>query len=140
MGITAENLAKKFEISREAQDSYSVLSHQRAAAARASGRFAEEIVPVVVKGRKGNIEIVDDEHIRPNATKEGLANLNPVFDSQGTITAGNASGINDGAAALLLASEKQVTDSERAPIARIVSWAVTGVDPAYMGIGPVPAI
>jgi acetyl-CoA C-acetyltransferase len=140
MGITAENLAKRYGISRAEQDEFALVSHQRAAQARASGRFREEIAAVEVKGRKGVVEVVDDEHIRPDTSLDSLAKLRPVFTEGGTVTAGNASGINDGAAALVLASESAVFDKSLKPLAKIVSYGVAGVDPAYMGIGPVPAI
>lgn len=140
MGITAENLAKQYRISREAQDEFALLSHQRAATARQSGRFAEEIVPVHVQGRKGETVVAEDEHIRPDTTLEALGRLKPAFDREGSVTAGNASGINDGAGAFVLASEEAVVQHGWKPLARIVSYGVSGVDPAYMGIGPVPAI
>lgn len=140
MGITAEHLAEKYEISRDEQDAFAVLSHQRATAARDSGRFAREIAPVTVKGRKGDTVVSEDEHIRPNATMEGLSKLKPAFAKDGSVTAGNASGINDGAAALVIASSDATRRQGLKPLARIVSYAVVGVDPAYMGIGPVPAI
>lgn len=140
MGITAENLAKRYNISREAQDEFALLSHQRAAAARASGRLAKEIAPVTVKGRKGEAVIRDDEHIRPDTSLEGLARLRPAFDREGTVSAGNASGINDGAGSVVIASDTAVQKNGWEPIARIVSYGVAGVDPAYMGIGPVPAV
>lgn len=140
MGITAENLAKQYEIAREAQDEFALLSHQRAAAARESGRFAKEITPVTVKGRKGDTVIEHDEHIRPDTSMESLAKLRPAFDREGTVSAGNSSGINDGAGALVVASGEAVRQHGYHPMARIVSYGVAGVDPAYMGIGPVPAI
>jgi acetyl-CoA C-acetyltransferase len=140
MGITAENLAKRYNISREAQDEFALLSHQRAAAARANGRFAKEIVPVTLAGKRGETVVDADEHIRPDTTLEGLARLKPAFDREGTVTAGNASGINDGAAAVVIASEEAVQANGWKPAARIVGYGVSGVDPAYMGIGPVPAI
>lgn len=140
MGMTAEKLADQYTISREEQDAFSVLSNERAAAARVSGKFAEEIVPVTVKTRKGDIEIAIDEHIKEDASVEGLAKLRPAFKKDGTVTAGNASGINDGAASVVVASEKFVQEQGLKPVARIVSWGVAGVDPTVMGIGPVPAI
>lgn len=140
MGITAENLAKKYSISREEQDEFALLSHQRAAAARVSGRFAKEIAPVIIKGRKGDTVIEHDEHIRPDTSMESLAKLKPAFDRAGTVSAGNASGINDGSGAVLIASGEAVAQHGYSPIARVVSYGVAGVDPAYMGIGPVPAI
>lgn len=140
MGITAENLAEKYHISREEQDAFPVLSHERASAARSAGRLAEEIAPVTVKGRKGDTVVGEDEHIRPGTTMESLAKLKPAFKKDGSVTAGNASGINDGAAALVLASGDAVKVNGLKPLARVVSYGVVGVDPAYMGIGPVPAI
>ncbi|RNB86515.1 acetyl-CoA C-acetyltransferase [Brevibacillus nitrificans] len=140
MGITAENLAVKYSISREEQDQFSLKSHEKAFAARASGRFAEEIVPIKLKGRRGEeILFAQDEHIREGATLEGFAKLKPAFQKDGTVTPGNASGINDGAAAVLLASTEYVKEHQLQPLAKIVSWGVAGVDPSIMGIGPVPA-
>lgn len=135
MGITAENLAEKYNITREEQDEYAKLSHERAEAAR--DKFAEEIVPVEIKTRKGTVLFERDEHIKPDTTLETLAKLKPAFLKDGTVTAGNASGINDGAASLVIASEDALGD--RKPLARIVSWGVAGVEPSIMGIGPVPA-
>ncbi|GGC99018.1 acetyl-CoA acetyltransferase [Thalassobacillus devorans] len=140
MGVTAENLSEKYEISREEQDAYAVESHKRAAEARNSGKFEEEIVPVEVKTRKGTTVVDTDEHIREDTTPEGLAKLKPAFKKDGTVTGGNASGINDGAGAVVLAGETFVEEKNLSPLAKIVSWGVAGVDPAYMGIGPVPAI
>lgn len=139
MGMTAENLAVKYDISREEQDAFAVKSQEKAIQARDSGRFAEEIVPVTIKGRKGDVIFDTDEHIREGATVEGLAKLKPAFKKDGTVTPGNASGINDGAAAVLLASEAYVKEHNLKPLAKIVSWGVAGVDPSIMGIGPVPA-
>jgi len=139
MGMTAENLAMEYGITREAQDAFAVESHRRATAARASGRFAQEIVPVAITGRKGTVVVADDEHIRPDTTLSSLAKLRPAFQKDGTVTAGNASGINDGAAAVVLASAAMV-NAGLVPLARIVSYAVAGVPPRIMGIGPVPAI
>lgn len=140
MGITAENLANKYGISREQQDEFALLSQKRAIAAQADGKFEQEIVPVSVKGPKGEVTVDTDEHIRKNVTLSDLARLKPVFDKSGTVTAGNASGINDGAGALVLASRREVYRNERKAIAKIISFAVAGVDPAYMGLGPVPAV
>jgi acetyl-CoA acyltransferase 2 len=140
MGITAENLAKKYDLSREEQDEFALLSHSRAATARDNGRFQMEIAPVTVQSRKGEQEITRDEHIREDASVSSLAKLRPAFASDGTVTAGNASGINDGAAAIVLASDTAVKQHEWKPLAKIVGYGVAGVDPAYMGIGPVPAI
>ncbi|PEZ09243.1 acetyl-CoA C-acyltransferase [Bacillus sp. AFS018417] len=140
MGMTAENLAEKYSISREEQDQFSVESQEKAIAARDSGRFAEEIVPIKLKGRKGKEVVFDtDEHIREGASVEGLAKLKPAFKKDGTVTPGNASGINDGAAAVLVASEEYVSEHNLKPLAKIVTWGVAGVDPSIMGIGPVPA-
>ena len=140
MGMTAEKLSEIHGISREEQDEFAVLSNHRAAAARESGRFAEEIVGVEVKTRKGTNTISQDEHIKPDASTGTLARLRPSFKKDGTVTAGNASGINDGAASVVIAGEDAVNKHNLQPTARIVSYAVTGVDPTIMGIGPVPAI
>ena len=140
MGMTAEKLAEQYSISREEQDEFALLSHARAVAAREAGKFKEEIVPVTVETRKGEIVIDTDEHIKDGGTLESLAKLRPAFKKDGTVTAANASGINDGAASVVVASEQFVQDNGLKPIARIVSWGVAGVDPTAMGIGPVPAI
>ncbi|ARI75623.1 acetyl-CoA C-acetyltransferase [Halobacillus mangrovi] len=140
MGVTGENLAEKYEISRESQDEFATLSHQRAADARESGRFDDEIAPVEVKTRKGTTVVDQDEHIRPDTNPGGLAKLKPAFKKDGTVTGGNASGINDGAGAVVVASENFVKAHNKQPLAKIVSWSVAGVDPNVMGIGPVPAI
>ncbi|WP_059105566.1 thiolase family protein [Shouchella shacheensis] len=140
MGITAENLATKYSISREEQDEYAYESHRRAAEARREGKFAEEIAPVAVPSRKGTTLIDTDEHINEETTVEKLATLKPAFQKDGTVTGGNASGINDGAGAVVLAGETFVQENHVQPLAKIVSWGVAGVDPSYMGIGPVPAI
>lgn len=139
MGMTAENLAVKYDISREEQDAFAVVSQERAVQARDNGRFKEEIAPVTIKGRKGEVVFDTDEYIRDGATIEGLAKLKPAFKKDGTVTPGNASGINDGAAAVLLASEAYVNEHNLKPLAKIVAWGVAGVDPSIMGIGPVPA-
>ncbi|MBU8908923.1 thiolase family protein [Desertibacillus haloalkaliphilus] len=140
MGVTAENLAEKFNISREEQDEYALLSQQRAAAARESGRFAEEIAPVEISTKRGT-KIVDvDEHIREDTSLESLSKLAPAFAKSGSVTSGNASGINDGASSLVVASSDFVAQNNKSPLARIVSYSVAGVDPNIMGIGPVPAI
>jgi len=136
MGETAENVAQRYHISREAQDAYALRSQQRYAAAKAKGFFDDEILPIPLPD--GSL-MVEDEHPRPDTTLEKLAKLKPAFRSPGTVTAGNASGINDGAAILLLASEKALQTYGLTPLARIVGAATAGVDPAYMGIGPVPA-
>jgi 3-oxoadipyl-CoA thiolase len=140
MGETAENVAERWSVSRAEQDAFALESQRRAAAAHLAGRFREETVPVEVSQPSGERLTVDvDEHPRPNTTGGALAKLAPAFRPGGSVTAGNASGINDGAAALVLASGEAIAAGARAPIARIVSAAVAGVDPAVMGIGPVPA-
>src|ERR1041384_1228156 len=139
MAGTAENLARKFEISREEQDKYALRSQQAAKHALDAGVFAEEIVPVEIKSRKGSTFFDHDDHMRPETTMEGLAKLKPAFAKDGFVTAGNASGIVDGAAALVIADEAFVKSTNLKPLGRIVSWAYTGVDPDIMGIGPVPA-
>lgn len=140
MGETAENIYEKYKISREDQDEYALLSQKRAAAAMASGRLREEIVPVEIPGKKGPTIIEKDEHARAETTLESLAKLKPVFRKDGSVTAGNACGIVDGAAALLVTSYDLAAKQNLKPLVRIVSWAVTGVAPEIMGIGPVPAI
>ncbi|MER1998577.1 MAG: acetyl-CoA C-acetyltransferase [Lysinibacillus sp.] len=140
MGLTAEKLADIYTISREEQDAFALLSHERAATAREAGKFGEEIVPVVLSTRKGDIVVERDEHIKEGGTMESLAKLRPAFKKDGTVTAANASGINDGAASVVVASEAYVNEKGLKPLARIVSWGVMGVDPTIMGIGPVPAI
>lgn len=140
MGMTAENLAEKYAITREQQDAYAVLSHERAAASQEAGIFAREIIPVQVPTRKGTRVIEQDEQIRPDTTVEQMSQLQPVFKRQGTVTAANASSINDGAASIVLASGQAVEEKELQPLAKIISYASVGVDPNYMGIGPVPAI
>jgi acetyl-CoA acyltransferase 2 len=139
MAGTAENLARKFEVSREEQDQYALRSQQLAKRAKDAGYLAEEIVPVEVKTRKGSFLFDADDHMRPETTLEDLAKLRPAFAKDGFVTAGNASGIVDGAAALVIASEDQVKTRDLKPLARIVSWAYAGVEPEIMGIGPVPA-
>ena len=140
MGVTAENVAKQVGISREAQDAFALESHKRAARAIAEGRFKEQIVPIELKTRKG-VELFDtDEHVRPNATLEDLAKLKPVFQEGGSVTAGNASGMNDGAAALVLMSGREVEKRSAAPMARILGWGYAGVAPEVMGLGPVHAV
>jgi acetyl-CoA acyltransferase 2 len=139
MAGTAENLARKFEISREAQDAYALRSQQEAKRAKDAGVFAEEIAPVEIKTRKGTVIFDDDDHARPETTLEGLAKLRPAFSKDGFVTAGNASGIVDGAAALIIAGEEYVKARDAKPLGRIVSWAYAGVEPELMGIGPVPA-
>ena len=140
MGITAENLVEKYAISREAQDAFAAWSQQKAASAQQSGRLAEEITPVEIPQRKADpIQFKDDEFIKPKTTKEILAKLRPAFRKNGTVTAGNASGLNDGAAAMLIASEQAVKEHSLKPMARIVASGVAGVEPRIMGIGPVYA-
>jgi acetyl-CoA acyltransferase len=140
MAETAENVADDFEISRDDQDQFALRSQLKAEAAMASGIFGDEIVPVTVPHRRGDAVTVDsDEHPRPGSTIEGLAKLKPIVRAGGTITAGNASGINDGACALLVASEAAAKEHGLEPVARVVAWAVAGVEPRIMGIGPVPA-
>ena len=140
MAGTAENLARRYEISREEQDRYALRSQQEAARARAAGVFAEEIVPVEVKTRKGTKVVDADDHLRPDTTLEGLAKLPTAFSKDGFVTAGNASGIVDGAAMLVVAGEDFVRRKGSKPLGRVVSWAYAGVDPDIMGIGPVPAV
>lgn len=141
MGITAENIAERYHISREDQDAYALMSQQRAAKARDEGKFKDEIVPVEVRVNKKETKIFDtDEHIRDNTTLEKLAKLKPAFKAGGTVTAGNASGINDCGAAVVLMKEEEAKRRGRKPLVRIVDFAAAGVDPAYMGIGPVPAV
>ena len=139
MAGTAENLARKFEISREEQDAYAYRSQQEAKRAREACYFSEEIVPVEVKSRKGSFMFEQDDHLRPETTLEGLAKLRPAFAKDGFVTAGNASGIVDGGAALVIAGGEFVKDKGLNPLGRIVSWAYAGVEPEIMGIGPVPA-
>lgn len=139
MAGTAENLARKFEISREEQDKYALRSQQEAKRAKDEGFFADEIVAVEVKSRKGSVQVDQDDHPRPETTLEGLAKLRPAFAQDGFVTAGNASGIVDGAAALVIAGEDFVKQKDLSPMGRIVSWAYAGVEPEIMGIGPVPS-
>src|SRR6476469_4072578 len=139
MAGTAENLARKFVISREEQDAYALRSQQEAKRAFDAGYLAEEIVPVEVQSRKGTTVVEHDDHLRPETTLEGLAKLKPAFAKDGFVTAGNASGIVDGAAALIIADEDFVKQRDLSPSGRIVSWAYAGVEPEIMGIGPVPA-
>jgi acetyl-CoA C-acetyltransferase len=139
MGNTAENVAKQFNISREAQDAFAAASQQKAEAAQKADRFVAEITPVVVKGRKAEVRVDTDEHPRHGTTIDTLSGLRPAFDKEGTVTAGNASGINDGAAATLLMSASAAEARGITPMARIVSWATAGVDPSIMGTGPIPA-
>ncbi|MEZ5708909.1 MAG: acetyl-CoA C-acetyltransferase [Blastomonas sp.] len=139
MGITAENLAEKYQVTREEQDRFAVASQNKAEAARADGRFRDEIVPVIIKTRKGETVVEDDEYIRAGATLEAMQGLRPAFKKDGSVTAANASGINDGAAALVLMSSEEADKRGAKVLGRIASWATCGVDPSIMGIGPAPA-
>jgi acetyl-CoA C-acetyltransferase len=140
MGNTAENVAQKWQITREEQDAFAVASQQKAEAAQKAGRFKDEIVPVTIKTRKGDQVVDTDEHPKHGTTLDALTKLRPAFAREnGTVTAGNASGINDGAAAVVLMSAKEAQRRGITPLARIVSWATAGVDPAIMGTGPIPA-
>ena len=139
MGCTAENIANQWQISREQQDTFAARSQQRAEAAQAAGRFADEIAPVTIKTRRGEVIVDQDEYPRAGVTAESLGGLRPAFAKDGTVTAGNASGINDGAAALVLMSAEEAADRGISPRARIISWAQAGVDPSIMGTGPIPA-
>ncbi len=139
MGTTAENVATAFQITRQQQDELAVGSQQKASAAQKAGRFKDEIVPVTVKGRKGDVVVADDEYIRHDSTVEAMAKLRPAFSKEGTVTAGNASGINDGAAALVVMSASEAAKRGLTPLARIASFATAGVDPAVMGTGPIPS-
>ncbi|WP_311376086.1 acetyl-CoA C-acetyltransferase [Anaerococcus lactolyticus] len=141
MGVTAENIAEKFGLTREEQDALAAESQQKAAKARAEGRFKDEIVPVEVKGRKGKVTVVDtDEYIKEGVTKESISGLKPAFIKDGTVTAANASGINDGAACLVVMSEEKAKELGVKPLATIVSYATEGVDPKIMGTGPIPTV
>jgi acetyl-CoA C-acetyltransferase len=139
MGNTAENVARQFQITRQQQDEFAVGSQNKAEAAQKAGKFKDEIVPFTVKTRKGDIVVEADEGPRHGASMDGMAKLKPAFEKEGTVTAGNASGINDGAAALVLMTAKQAAKEGKTPLARIVSWAQAGVDPSIMGTGPIPA-
>jgi len=139
MGSTAENIASRWQITREEQDAFAVASQNKAEAAQKSGRLKDEIAPVTVTTRKGDIIVDQDEYPRHGASLESMAKLRPAFSKDGTVTAGNASGINDGAAALVLMSAAEADRRGLAPLARIASWATAGVDPAVMGSGPIPA-
>ena len=140
MGVTAENVAGKWGISREDQDALAVQSHQRAAKATAEGWFKEQILPIELKSRKGTVTFDTDEHIRADANLEGMAKLKPVFSREGSVTAGNAAGINDAAAAVVLADSDYAERNGLRPMGRLVAYAHAGVEPKYMGIGPVPAV
>lgn len=139
MGITAENLAEKYQITRDDQDAFAVSSQNKAEAARAAGRFKDEIAPVTIKGRKGDTIVDSDEYIRIGATIDSMAGLRAAFKKDGTVTAGNASGINDGAAAVVLMTAAEASKRGTPILGRIASWATCGVDPSIMGIGPAPA-
>jgi acetyl-CoA C-acetyltransferase len=139
MGNTAENVAQRWQITREQQDQFAVASQNKAEAAQKAGRFKDEIVPVTIKTRKGEVVVDSDEHPKHGTTLEALAKLRPAFDKNGTVTAGSASGINDGAAAVVLMSAEEAKKRGIKPLARVVSWATAGVDPAVMGSGPIPA-
>ncbi|HLP68818.1 MAG TPA: acetyl-CoA C-acetyltransferase [Rhizobium sp.] len=139
MGNTAENVARQWQLSRDEQDHFAVASQNKAEAAQKAGRFADEIVPVTVSSRKGDVVVDADEYIRMGATLDGMAKLKPAFEKEGSVTAGNASGLNDGAAAALLMSEAEANRRGIAPLVRIASWATAGVDPQVMGTGPIPA-
>jgi len=139
MGITAENVARQWQLSRDDQDQFAVASQNKAEAAQKAGRFADEIIPYVIKTRKGDVTVDADEYIRHGATLEAMGKLRPAFDKDGTVTAANASGLNDGAAAAVLMSEAEAVRRGIQPLARIVSWATAGVDPSIMGTGPIPA-
>jgi acetyl-CoA C-acetyltransferase len=139
MGTTAENVAQRWQITRQQQDELALRSQSRAEAAQKSGRFKDEIVPVKIAGRKGEVVVDSDEYPRHGTTMDALQKLRPAFDKNGTVTAGNASGINDGAAAVVLMTAKEADRRGLQPLARIVSWATAGVDPAIMGTGPIPA-
>jgi acetyl-CoA C-acetyltransferase len=139
MGNTAENVARQFQITRDEQDAFAVASQNKAEAAQKAGKFKDEIVPVTVKTRKGDIVVDQDEYIRAGTTLDAVAKLRPAFDKEGTVTAGNASGINDGAGAVVLMTEEEAARRGITPLARIASWATAGVDPTIMGTGPIPA-
>lgn len=139
MGTTAENVARQFQITREEQDRFALASQNKAEAAQKAGKFKDEIVAVTVKGRKGDTIVDQDEYIRHGSTLDAIEKLRPVFEKDGTVTAGNASGINDGAAGVLLMTEEEAARRGLTPLVRIVSWATAGVDPTIMGTGPIPA-
>jgi acetyl-CoA C-acetyltransferase len=139
MGVTAENVAEKWQITRQQQDEFATASQKKASAAQKAGKFKDEICAVTVKGRKGDTVVENDEYIKHDATLEGAAGLRPAFKKDGTVTAANASGINDGAAALVLMTAEEAVKRGLTPLARIASWASRGVDPALMGAGPIPS-
>ena len=139
MGTTAENVAKQFQITRDQQDEFAVKSQNKAEAAQAAGKFKDEITPVTISGRKGDVVVDADEYIKKGVTVDGIAKLRPAFSKEGTVTAANASGINDGAAVAVLMTATEAAKRGLTPLARIASWASVGVDPAIMGTGPIPA-
>jgi acetyl-CoA C-acetyltransferase len=139
MGTTAENVARQWQITRDEQDKFAVASQNKAEAAKKAGKFKDEITPVTIKSKKGDIVVSEDEYIREGATLDSVAKLRPAFEKDGTVTAGNASGINDGAAAVVLMTLEEAKKRGIEPLARIVSWAHAGVDPSIMGTGPIPA-
>ncbi|MEQ8653707.1 MAG: acetyl-CoA C-acetyltransferase [Kiloniellales bacterium] len=139
MGVTAENIARRWQLTRDEQDAFAVTSQNRAEAAQKAGKFADEIAPVTVKTRRAETIVKDDEYPKHGTTSDSLGKLRPAFDKEGTVTAGNASGINDGAAAIVLMSAKDAEKRGLTPLGRIASWATCGVDPAIMGTGPIPA-
>jgi acetyl-CoA C-acetyltransferase len=139
MGMTAENVATKYQITRDEQDRFALASQQKASAAQKAGAFKDEIAPVTIKGRKGDTVVEHDEYIRHDSSIEGMTKLRPAFSKEGTVTAGNASGINDGAAALVIMSASEAKRRGLTPLARIASFATAGVDPAVMGTGPIPS-
>lgn len=139
MGVTAENIARQWQLSREEQDQFAVASQNKAEAAQKAGRFNDEIIPYIIQGRKGDVTVNADEYIRHGATLDAMTKLRPAFDKEGTVTAANASGLNDGAAAAVLMTEAEAARRGIQPLARIVSWATAGVDPQVMGTGPIPA-
>ena len=139
MGVTAENVAARWQISREDQDSFALSSQNKAEAAQKAGKFKDEIVPFIVQTRKGDVVVDQDEYIRHGSTLEGMQKLRPAFNKEGSVTAGNASGINDGAAAVVIMTAEEAAKRGLTPMARIASWATAGVDPAVMGSGPIPA-
>jgi acetyl-CoA C-acetyltransferase len=139
MGNTAENVAQRWQLTREEQDQFATASQNKAEAAQKEGRFKDEIVPFTISTRKGDVVVDQDEYIRAGTTIEALGKLKPAFSKDGTVTAGNASGINDGAAAMVLMTEAEAERRGLTPLARIASWATAGVDPAIMGTGPIPA-
>ena len=139
MGITAENVAAKWQISRAEQDAFAVASQNKAEAAQKAGKFKDEIVPFIVSTRKGDVIVDQDEYIKHGVTLEGVAKLKPAFTKDGTVTAANASGLNDGAAALVVMTAAEAARRGLTPLARIASWATAGVDPSLMGSGPIPA-